>query len=156
MLTVRKARQADVTAIGILFCEYVDFHARYDPSYKRSRNAQRNFSKIISSQITNRNALVLVAVEKRKTVGFLHASIAHKPPVFELEKFGSINDLAVAQDCRRSGIGTALYKSCLEWFRGKNITRIESGVTTSNPVSNRFWKKMGYRSYYAKLFLTIS
>ena len=156
MLRIRKAIQQEVEAICDVFCEYIDFHYQFDPSYKRAKNAHKVFAGFISSQISSRKALVLVAIKDQKIVGYLNASITLKPPVFETRRYGIIYDLAVTSSQRRLGIGTELYQNCLEWFETKNLDRIELGVTTTNPISNKFWKKMGYLPYYKKLYKVIS
>ena len=155
MLKLRKAKQADVDAILDIWCELMDFHEQFDPTFKRARNGHKAFGKYLSSQITSRKAIVLLAVEDGKIQGYLLAHTAEKPPVFAARKYGMITDLAVTEANRRGGIGTKLYEESIEWFKSKKIERIELGVTTSNPVSYAFWSKLGYKAYYSKLYRNI-
>ena len=154
-MLIRKARHSDVSAICELWCEFMDFHAKYDSCYKRNKKAVNVFSKFVHELISNRKALVLVAQDKKDLIGYLLARLDDRPPVFELKRIGAIYDLAVTEEARNTGIGTRLYKKSLEWFKKHKIKRVELTVATTNPISTRFWKKHGFKPYYERRFKNI-
>ena len=90
---------------------------------------------------------MLVCESDDNIVAYCLASIANNPPVFEEKQYGALCDLAVAESHRRQGIGESMYQTILDWFKQKNIHRIEIRVVVSNEVSTAFWKKMGFTPY---------
>ena len=155
-MLIRKAKHSDVADICTLWCEFMNFHAAYDPCYTISANGADVFGKFVDEQISSRNALVLVAKDKNGLVGYLLAKIENRPPVFKLRRIGVIYDLAVTEHKRNTGVGTLLYQRSLEWFKKRNITRVELTVATTNPVSTRFWEKQGFVPYYERRFKDIN
>jgi ribosomal protein S18 acetylase RimI-like enzyme len=152
VMIIRKARQGDVDAICELWCEFMDFHEKHDPIYKKAKNGSKVFHKFITEQVKSRNALVLVAIQDKAICAYLLAKIDQRPPVFEKRRIGVIYDLAVSAPYRRQGMGESLYKESIQWFRKKKINRVELTVATSNPLSTRFWKKHGFKPCYERRF----
>jgi len=154
-MIIRKAKHGDVDAICELWCEFMDFHEKHEPFYKRAKNGAKIFHKFIKEKIRSRNALVLVAVQDKEVCAYLLASIDKRSPVFEMRRIGAIYDLAVTESYRRKGIGERLYKESIRWFRKRKIDRVELTVATSNPLSTKFWKKHGFKPYYERWFNNI-
>jgi len=156
MIKIRKARHSDVNKITELWCEFIELHASFDNYYRKSKNGNKRFAEFIEKQISNRNSLVLVAIIQNQICGYLFALKAKHPPVFEVIKYGFISDVAVSRKFRRKGIGKFLYDHAIEWFKKHNIEHVELSVATTNPISNNFWKKLGFKPYYERRHLKIS
>ena len=155
MIKVKKASRKDVEKIKSLWCEFIDFHERYDSHYKRSENGANIFGRFVTSQISNRNALVLIAQVDKETCAYLLARLESRPPVFVETRYGMIYDIAVSEKYRRKGIGEKLYNTAFEWFQKRKVKRIELNVSISNPVSMKFWTKIGLKSFYERRFINI-
>ena len=156
MITIKKASHKNADSIKNLWCEFMDFHERYDTVYKRAGKGADLFGQFVDKQISDRNALVLVAQINKEICGYLLARIEYRPPVFAERKHGVIYDVAVSGKFRRKGIGEKLYNESLEWFRKRKVTRVELTVATSNPVSMRFWTKLGLKTYSERRYLNIN
>ena len=156
MITIRKAKHNDVERILDLWCEFMDFHEQYDSIYKRSKNGRSKFLKFLKERISDRNSLVLVASEEETICGYLLAKIETKPPVFNERRHGVIFDLATTEKLRRKGIGEKLFHESVEWFNKKKINRVELEVAISNPISMKFWTKMGFKPYSERRYIRIS
>ena len=155
MVKIKKASRGDVEKIKSLWCEFIDFHERYDGYYKRSENGSKAFGQFVKKQISDRNAFVLIAKLDKETCGYLIARLENRVPVFVETRYGMIYDIAVSEKYRRKGIGEKLYSSSKDWFQKKKVKRIELNVATSNPVSMKFWTKMGLKPYCERRFINI-
>jgi ribosomal protein S18 acetylase RimI-like enzyme len=154
-MRIRKAKHSDVDRVTALWCEFMDFHAGYDPCFTRRKGSVEIFKKYLHEQISSRKALLLVAEDHKDLIGYLLAKIEERPPVFELRRIGFISDTAVTGDIRNKGVGTRLYKESLKWFKKRNVDRVELIVATTNPISTRFWKKLGFKSYTERKYIEI-
>ena len=155
MVKIKNASRKDVEKIKSLWCEFIDFHESYDSYYKRSKNGARAFSQFVDKQISDRNALVLIAQVDNETCGYLIARIENRQPVFAETRYGMIYDIAVNEKYRRKGIGEKLYESSVDWFQSRKVKRIELNVAISNPISMKFWTKIGLKPYYERRFINI-
>jgi len=155
MIKIKKASHKDVEKIKSLWCEFIDFHERYDSYYKRSENGAKAFGQFVDKQISNRNALVLIAQVDKETCAYLIARLENRPSVFVETRYGMIYDIAVSEKYRRNGIGEKLYHATIDWFQKRKVERIELNVATSNPVSMKFWTKIGLKTYYERRFINI-
>jgi ribosomal protein S18 acetylase RimI-like enzyme len=59
--------------------------------------------------------------------------------------FGTLTDLYVSQDARRSGIGTELMREVLGSFRAEDIHHIDLDVMASNHVARSLYARWGLR-----------
>ncbi len=58
---------------------------------------------------------------------------------------GYLHHLAVAQDYRRKGIGSALVERCLSSLRELKILKCNIFLFSHNPEGQGFWKAMGWK-----------
>lgn len=151
-MEIRQATQADLPEIIELWKEFMDFHRDLDCFYTRSQDGPSNFHKHLESLFESEDDALLVAEVSGKPVGYAKIGISQYPPVFEMEKYGLISDVAVAKHYRRKGIGEALFNRSMDWFSEKGIERVELRVANVNPVAQGFWKKMGFRPYMTTMF----
>jgi hypothetical protein len=151
-LKIREATHADLPKIIELWKELMDFHSNLDSFYTRSQDGPSNFRKHLESLFESEDDALLVAEVSGKTIGYAKICISQYPPVFEMDKFGLISDVAVAKQYRRKGVGEALFNRSMDWFCEKGIERVELRVASVNPVAQGFWKKMGFRPYMTTMF----
>jgi ribosomal protein S18 acetylase RimI-like enzyme len=57
---------------------------------------------------------------------------------------GYIYHMAVAEEHRRNGVGTALVERCLEALRVEGIHKVALVAFKYNEAGNAFWEKMGF------------
>ncbi len=151
-LKIRKATSADLLAVVELWKELMDFHSNLDSFFSRSLDGHKSFRSWIEKELESDSAELFVAESSGELLGYIKTEISNYPPVFELKKFGVISDAAVAGEYRREGIGEALYRHAMNWFREKDIKRVELRVADVNHVALGFWKKMGFAPYMTTMF----
>lgn len=57
---------------------------------------------------------------------------------------GYIYHMAVAEPCRRMGVGTALLDRCLDALKKEGIHKVALLVFKYNAAGNAFWEKQGF------------
>lgn len=79
-------------------------------------------------------------------VGYVIGSSENKFS-YRTVKTGELNDMCVAPETRRSGIGRKLVGALRAWMKGKGIDRIYVSVFTRNSRAFAFYKAMGFREW---------
>ena len=155
-INIREVKHSDRRVVGELFKEMFDFHGQRDPHFTRTKSGHEIFSAWFVEQISREDSLPLVAEVEGKVVGYALGILRQHPPVFTRRAYGEINDIAVSSDYRRNGVGFALLRKLQDWFKSRNISRLEAKVAVSNKVSSGFWRKMAFRPYLETLVMETS
>ena len=132
-MTVRRAVPEDFDAIAALWREFD--HEIPPPTHEGPVDEEkelREISEIIASEIA------LVADDDGVPVGF--ALARRRAP-----GFGTLTDLYVSRDARRSGIGTELMREVLSEFKGLGIERFDLDVVASNHVARSLYARWGLK-----------
>jgi ribosomal protein S18 acetylase RimI-like enzyme len=151
-MLIRDARPGDLDAIVDIWKEHMDFHRERNEFFTRSADGHIRFAEFVMKNIENPHWLVLVAVVDKLVVAYSMATVMDYPPVFEIKKYGFIQDAAVTRAHRRRGIGTKLFERMQAWFKGRGVIRIELQALSNNEVSQAFWRKMGFMDYLQRMW----
>lgn len=131
-MKVRRAAAGDFEAIAELWRQFD--HEIPPPTHEGPANEEQELAQvreIIDSEIA------LVAEDDEGTpVGF--ALARRRAP-----GFGTLTDLYVARDTRRSGIGTELMREVLAAFRASHIHHLDLDVLASNHVARSLYARWG-------------
>lgn len=152
---VRQAKESDIFNIVALWEEFMEMLPRVNPHYWKTRNGGDAFSKYLEANLGEINVLVTVA-EKNGAglVGFSLALIEVLPEWFGSERIGLIRYQAVSKNFRGKGVGHAMTNFIIEWFRSKNISRIELYILKGLPAYD-YWSKIGFKDFMDRRFLEI-
>jgi ribosomal protein S18 acetylase RimI-like enzyme len=132
-MNVRRAAAEDYEAIADLWRQ-LD-HEVPPPTHEGPADVEKELSEvreIIDSEIA------LVAEDDGTPVGF--ALARRRAP-----GFGTLTDLYVARDARRSGIGTELMREVLAAFRTAGIHHLDLDVLASNNVARSLYARWGLK-----------
>ena len=132
-MTVRRAVPEDFDAIARLWREFD--HEIPPPTHEGPADEEkelREISELIASEIA------LVAEDDGVPIGF--ALARRRAP-----GFGTLTDLYVSRDARRSGIGTELMREVLSAFKGLGIERFDLDVVASNHVARSLYARWGLK-----------
>jgi GNAT superfamily N-acetyltransferase len=105
--------------------------------------------------IKSENAKIFIALKDEQIIGYTIAKIDQYPPVYLLEKHGSIYDMFVTLKHRRKGIGKRLWQEALKWLMKLGLERVELSIVPTNPESSSFWKKQGFHDYMHRMYIRI-
>lgn len=134
---VRRAEMKDCSALYRLSLEGLG----YDYPEERLR---ARVEKVLSSE----KDAVFVAESGGEVVGFIHAA---DYDVIYADSFKNIMGIAVFEEYRRCGIGSALLRAAEEWAAatGAEGIRLNSGETRTGAHS--FYRSQGYESHKKQL-----
>jgi ribosomal protein S18 acetylase RimI-like enzyme len=108
----------------------------------------------ILKNIKGENTVVFVAETEGKIVGYSLGWV-NQPWAYK-KKRGYICDCFVEKSYRRRGIGKALVKAMIDWFKEKGVECIEADVYSSNIPSLILFRKFGFEEVFKRLRLTFS
>ncbi len=149
---VRTATPADRAAIGRLWQELMDFHTHLDPEVFDLRDdALAIWLDWLDEWLADLDRVVLVADAGSEVVGYIMGKPEEGPPVYKRRQYGAVHDTCVTQTWRRRGVGQALVVALLEWFRARGLVEAQVGAAARNPVSNPFWRAMGFNPHMVQM-----
>ncbi len=84
--------------------------------------------------------------------GYAVLRLTEPGPTWELgERIGEIESLAVVDDARGNGVGTALIEAARELLRERGIRFWSVAVVEKNAGATRLYRRHGFRNYYRQL-----
>lgn len=132
-MNVRRAAAEDFDAIADLWRQFD--HEIPPPTHEGPADEEQELGEvreIIASEIA------FVAEDEGTPVGF---ALARR----RASGFGTLTDLYVARDVRRSGIGTELIREVLAAFRSLGIEHLDLDVQASNHVARSLYARWGLK-----------
>lgn len=144
---IRRAELADLDQIVALSRELVAFHVKLDPRLAITPDAG-----VIAQCISDDNWRVFLAEDDTAIVGFIAGNIREMLPMFPEKYRGMISDAVVTARLRRRGIGEQLYRAMADWFRERGVSAVELSAAVANPISQVFWRKMGFNDYMLRMW----
>ena len=147
------AAERHIPAIIELWKEFMDFHKDFDSRFPMRKNAHLSFDNHLRELMTSENNVVYVALDRNRVVGFATCTVNRYAPIWERDKYGSIDSLAVESSYRGRGIGEQMLTKIYEWFDTQGIDRIEVALAVKNKVAQSFWRKHGFRENILHLYL---
>jgi ribosomal protein S18 acetylase RimI-like enzyme len=152
---LRAWKQGDVEQIVDLWLGLMNHVNPVDGFYRISPDARKRYQSYLHRVFTDRDYAVFVAEADDGLVGFAMGRINKTPSVVVPETVGYIENIFVREERRASGIGKALCKKLLEWFKKRGIGHVELFYQIENKQAVTFWQKMGFKAWLAKAYLTI-
>lgn len=143
--TIRRATEDDFSVIQQFNQElfFSEHEQKHDDililNWPHTERGREYFQKAL----TNAEKLVLVAESDNKPVGYLIASAFDR---FDYRTMvtGELENMFVAKDARRSGVGKALVTHMKTWFQTKGIHRIYVSAYAKNAKAIAFYESCGF------------
>ncbi|MCP4566556.1 MAG: GNAT family N-acetyltransferase [FCB group bacterium] len=146
-IVIAKARRIHVPAVVELWKDFMDFHARLDPLFIRSKRGHLKFKQLILKTIGSRKWQLFVALDEKTVIGYSMCKISDPPPVLASSRYGMLLDAYIEPAYQRQGAGTLLFNAMRDWCNSKGITRLELNVATTNKIACAIWKNKGFTEY---------
>jgi ribosomal protein S18 acetylase RimI-like enzyme len=144
---VRRATDTDAPALGRLGGMLLRLHHTLDPQrfIAPGTDPEGGYEWFLRTQLTEDDAVVLVAEKDRAVVGYVFAALEPMSWKELREACGFIHDIAVDEVGRRSGVATALMDAAIEWLRSRGAPRVVLGTAERNAAAQRLFEKLGFR-----------
>jgi ribosomal protein S18 acetylase RimI-like enzyme len=151
MLTIRKAKRSDVSALSTLRQELADYHIAFArghrelaPHLHEGSGAVRHFAGLARKVIKSKTGIVFLAEVNGKPVGYSLAYIKSNLLKPKASRLGYIDDLYVRKEFRGQHIGSAITRRTIAWFRGRGIRHLTLNVLEQNRAAQAIYRKWGF------------
>jgi GNAT superfamily N-acetyltransferase len=154
---IRAATVADYPRACVLLDQLDEFHRERLPWLLRTPPTPPRGEQYFSDLITSEDSVVFVA-ETHDVIGIAITFLRTAPDlsIFIPQRWGVLDALAVAAECRRAGVGTRLVRAAEQWTRQKGVPWLELGVYEFNADARKFYERLGYLPLSSKLKKTLS
>ena len=140
--TVRPARPADREAAVALWTALHREHERLDARYRLADDAALRWATDFRDWTQSRQDRVWLAETLLgEAVGLLTAHLYEPAPTFQPYRLVYVDDLYVAPDARRVGVGQRLLEEARAWGREHGAVELRAGILAANAAGRAFWTR---------------
>lgn len=145
-MEIRFAEAKDVTGILTLLRQVGKVHHQGRPDLFRS-GAQKYGASQVLAMLNSPKTPIFVAIQDDKVVGygFCQVKVYDCDPVMTDRTELYIDDICVDEDCRGSGIGTAIYQEIVRYANMRRADSITLNVWCCNEKAMAFYEKLGMK-----------
>jgi ribosomal protein S18 acetylase RimI-like enzyme len=137
--------------LSSLRAELADYHTAFVRRYRQlaphlheGPEATQHFAALVRRIIGSKKGIAYLAEVDGKPIGYSFAYIKPNPFKPKAAKLGYIEDLYVKKEFRGQGIGSALTRETVAWFRGKGIKYLSLNVLAKNQAAQAIYRKWGF------------
>jgi GNAT superfamily N-acetyltransferase len=153
---VREAESEDREAVIRLWKEMMDFHAPIDGRLRLGSGWRNEVARATRHWLRDRDTRLLVADSAGGVIGFVLGGVVDVVYGLKLSTHGHIAHLCVAGDWRRRGVGRLLCSSLRTWFLDRGMLSVHAYVSHFSPVSQGFWRALGFEEYVQRLWCDLA
>ena len=145
-MEIRFAKPEDTLTILALLEQIGKLHYTLRPDLFQS-HAQKYGASQVLTRLENPETPTFVAVEGEKVLGYCFCEVKtiSQNPVLADRKELFIEDLCVAEDARRMGVGKALYENACQYAWEIGCYNVTLHVWHDNVGAVRFYEDMGMK-----------
>jgi GNAT superfamily N-acetyltransferase len=135
-ISIREAKESDLPVMEKLSLELID--SLYSKVEIDKEKILKNCKKLFS----NVNSYLLVAEMNESVVGFIHFTT--RTTLLHYKLSGLVDELVVARDYKKKGVGKALIHAAAEQCRQLGCCELEVSTEFSNTAAREFYKGCGF------------
>ena len=135
MMRVRKATIDDVPRVAPLFDQYRQFYGKPSDLAVSSR--------FLTERIEREESVVLIADDDGGVRGFVQLVPSYSS--VRAARIFILNDLFVAPEARRGGVGSALVREAARVAREAGAVKIKLSTAIANAPARRLYERDGWR-----------
>lgn len=145
-VVVRRAEERDLAAVAVLAGELVRLHHATDPSrFFLPDRVEEGYARWLSREIARAEAVVLVAARGREIIGYAYGTLEGRDWNMLLDTHGVVNDIFVAGEARRGGVGRMLVSAVVAALEALGARRIVLSTMVGNESAQRVFRACGFR-----------
>ena len=99
---------------------------------------------------------LVVAEATEGVIGFALGGLVEASTGVRPSACGHIAHLCVNASWRRRGVGRRLWSSLRDWFCSRGVSSIHLYVSHFNPVSQQFWRNLGFEDCMSRLWCDLT
>ncbi len=148
-ISIRKANLEDYQALCELCAEVDALHHEALPHVFREPSEPARTKESVSNIIASEEAALFIAESNQpygKVIGFVHVEVREAPdaPILVPQRYGWIQDIVVAKDWRRLGVGQKLAQRAEGWLLEHGVHEVRLWVWEFNEGATAFYEETGY------------
>jgi ribosomal protein S18 acetylase RimI-like enzyme len=146
-IVIRRATREDIPSLGRLGAMLLRTHYEFDHDRFMAPGDQTEagYGWFLGTQMRDADAVVMVAERERRVLGYVYAALEPQSWKELREAAGFIHDVAVDEDGRRTGAGTALIEAAVAWLRERGAPRVMLWTAERNGEAQRLFVRLGFR-----------
>ncbi len=146
-LTIRKAERRDLESLGKLGAMLVQTHYAFDSQrfLAPAKGVESGYASFLGRALETPDDCVFVAERNSAVVGYVLAALEPLSWKELRGPAGFIHDVAVAEEARRSGIGTKLMETAITWLREHGAPRVILWTAAPNEAARALFHRFGFR-----------
>ena len=146
-VTIRRAEERDVAALGELGAMLMRTHYAFDPLrfLPAGASAERGYAAFLGNMLDSPDAAVFVADEEGEVAGYIFVALEPLSWKELRGPAGFIHDVAVREPSRCTGVGTQLLEAGIDWLRDRGAPRVLLWTAAPNAIAQRLFRRLGFR-----------
>jgi len=146
MITIRPATASDQESLGRFGAALMRQHHAEDPRrFLQVEHPEAAYGRFLVSQLSNPNAVVLVAEHSGRTVGYVYAGIESTNWNELRGPCGAVHDVYVDETARHLGAGRELLRAAIDWIYSKGQSQVVLRTMTRNEHAQHLFTTLGFR-----------
>jgi ribosomal protein S18 acetylase RimI-like enzyme len=156
-IVIRRATESDLPVLGRLGALLMQTHYAFDKQrfMAPGPNPAEGYSWFLGSQLTEEDAVVLVAERAGVIAGYVYAGLEPRSWKELREPTGFIHDVAVQESSRRTKVATALVEAAIEWLRAHGAPRVLLWTAQQNSGALSLFSSLGFRRTMIEMTLEL-
>lgn len=146
-VVIRKAERRDLERLGRLGAMLMRTHYAFDPRRFLAPNegSETGYAHFLGGMLDDPEACIFVAERDGAIAGYVFAALEPMSWKELRGPAGFIHDLAIAEEARRSRVGTSLMEAAIAWLREHDAPRVILGTAASNHAAQTLFRGLGFR-----------
>lgn len=140
--------------VGEMFVDLYAIMYSKGLTYNLAKDGETIWLNSIKSTLGKINQVYL-ALDGDKIVGFMSANIRLNPAYLGGDKIGYASLLYIDSKYRKGRIGQILFSKTEEWFKEKQVDRIELEALAGNEPGLNICRKLGYKDDIIRMYKNI-
>jgi GNAT superfamily N-acetyltransferase len=153
--TLRAAQASDESAILDMARVEMEEQAGVDGRMTLRPDAAARYAVYLRDRMRDFDSAVFVAVDGKRVLGLVVASVRVQESFFVQRRFGYVSDLLVDPTARRGGIGRALWEKARQWFRALGVEVVRLHVAAKSETARAFWAGVGGEDFLIERWIDL-
>ena len=156
-LLIRKATPEDLGALGNLGAMLMRTHYAFDAHrfLTPEEGVENGYASFLGSVLHSADDCLFVAEQNGVVSGYVWGGLEPLSWKELRGPAGFIHDLAVADDARHSGVGTALIEAGIAWLRERGAPRVVLWTAARNHAALTLFRRLGFRDTMIEMTIEV-
>ena len=121
-----------------------------------TEGSESGYASFLGRALDSPDDCVFVAERDGDIVGYVFAALEPLSWKELRGPAGFVHDIVVADEARRSGVGTKLMQTAIDWLRERDAPRVILWSAAPNEGAQALFRRMGFRDTMVEMTLELS